>query len=164
MTDDRRQARNRFWTSIETITGILFLLTLLVMFIQVTARYALSVAVPWTDEASRFSFIAMVFLGAALCQRSGEQVRITILLDVLPNTLRRALEGLSDVLTALIGCALVVGAIKNAISTTSVQAATLPMSFAWLYVMQALGIAMLVLIAVRNVISRFTAPSVGVTQ
>lgn len=164
MTDRWQQARGLFWASIETITGVLFLLTLLVMFVQVTARYALSMAVPWTDEASRFSFIAMVFIGAALCQRSGEQVRISILLDVLPARLRRALEALSDVLTALIGCALIVGAIKNAVSTATVQAATLPMSFAWLYVMQAIGVTMLVLIALRDVIRRFTSTSTRVAQ
>ena len=156
MTNGWQLARRRFWTSIETITGILFVMTLLVMFIQVTARYALSVAVPWTDEASRFSFIAMVFVGAALCQRSGEQVRITILLDVLPVGLRKVLESLSDVLTVLIGIALIIGATRNAVSTSNVQAATLPMSFAWLYVIQGFGIFLLILIAGRDAISRFT--------
>lgn len=162
MANNMQLVRQRFWRFVEVITGIFFLMSLLVMFTQVISRYVLGIAVPWTDEVSRFSFVIMIFIGAALCQRSGEQVRITILLDVLPIGLRKTLEGISALLTVVIGIALIVGAVKNAINTSGVQAAAVPISFAWLYVFQALGIFLLILIAARDAINRFSAtPNTG---
>lgn len=153
----RQQHQSGFWSFVENITRIFFLMSLVVMFIQVISRYVLGIAVPWTDEVSRFSFIAMVFMGAALCQRSGEQVRITILLDVLSPGIRNMLEGVSDILTVVIGIALIVGAVENAISTSGVQAAAVPISFAWLYAFQIFGILLLILIAAGDAFKRFSA-------
>lgn len=145
------------WRVVETLTAICFVVTLLVMFVQVTSRYALGIAVPWTEEASRFSFIVAIFLGAALCQKNHLQIRITVLLDVLPARARRTLEAISDVLTILIAAALIVGAVEMAISSWNVSAATLPMSFGWLYVLQCIGLVLVVLVAARNTLDRFSA-------
>lgn len=154
MTTEFERSENLVWRVIELVTVVCFLATLAVMFVQVMSRYALGIAVPWTDEASRYAFIVSIFLGAALCQKSNLQVRITVLLDILPKKFRYWFEAASDVLTILIALFLIIGAFKMGVSATRVQAATLPVSFAWLYAFQFIGLVLVVVAAAHDVIGK----------
>lgn len=147
------------WKVVETFAVVCFLVTLAVMFIQVASRYALGIAVPWTDETSRFLFIAAIFSGAALCQRRAAQIRITVLLDILPQRLRRWFEMLSDVFTALIALALVVGCAEMARSAGNQRAATLPITFAWLYILQGITLFLVFAVALRDVLRALGRPA-----
>ncbi|NDW04433.1 TRAP transporter small permease subunit [Jiella sp. 40Bstr34] len=129
-----------------------FIGMLVVMFVQVAARYVFAVGVPWTDETSRFLFIGEIFLGAAIAQRAGAQIRITILLDMLPRSARRVFDVIGDLLTVAIAGALVWGAVGMMQRTGSVSASTIPVSFSTLYLIQAIGIAMLVLLVLRDLV------------
>lgn len=139
-----------FWTVIEVLMVLSFLGMLAVMFVQVVSRYAIGAGVPWTDETSRFLFIAEIFLGAAIAQRYGEQIRIVVLLDVLPNKVRRVFEIISHLCVIAISGGLIWGAWGMMSRTAQVMASTLPVPFAWLYGVQALGIVLLVLLVVRD--------------
>ncbi|KMK65051.1 TRAP transporter small permease [Puniceibacterium sp. IMCC21224] len=141
---------NMFWTAVEVIMVASFLGMLAVMFIQVVARYAIGAGVPWTDETSRFLFIAEIFLGAAIAQRYGEQIRIVVLLDVLPSKVRQIFEIVSHVLVILIAAGLVWGSWGMIDRTSSVMASTLPVPFAWLYAVQGVGVVLMVLLVMRD--------------
>ncbi|QDL94611.1 TRAP transporter small permease (plasmid) [Paroceanicella profunda] len=139
-----------FWSIVETVTIVSFFAMLAIMFVQVMSRYALGIGVPWTDEASRFLYIAEIFLGAAVAQRYGAQIRITVLLDMLPPRTARVLEAASDVITLVICGAVIVGAWGMMQRTANVAASTLPIPFAWLYFVQGLGIVLLALLVLRD--------------
>lgn len=61
-------------------------LTLLVMvgalFLQIVARQ-LRFQIDWTEELSRFSFIAMVFVSASFASQMGSHLRVTAFADML---------------------------------------------------------------------------------
>lgn len=78
------RALGAFWWLLTTVVVGAFGMMLLVMAIQVIARYALGVAVPWTDEVSRYLFLAEIFLGSVLALRYQEHIRITVVTDLLP--------------------------------------------------------------------------------
>ncbi|WP_245413896.1 TRAP transporter small permease [Fulvimarina endophytica] len=145
------RAAGAFWWALDALVIAMFVGMLVVMFIQVASRYALGVGVPWTDETSRFLFIGEIFFGAAIAQRYGAQIRITVLLDVLPDGARRAMEIFADILMAVIALLVAYGAVGMAQRTTAVTASTLPISFSYLYYVQATGLVLLVLLVLRDI-------------
>lgn len=154
---DERRAEKILWRVIETAAVLCFLFALAVMFVQVISRYAIGVAVSWTDETSRFLFVGSVFLGAAVCQMRSSQIRITVVLDLLSPAWRRWFEMAQSLFTALVGAALVVGCIKMAINASNLRAATIPVTYAWLYSVQALGLALIFLTSLRDTYRLFKA-------
>ncbi|EAS48334.1 putative small permease protein, TRAP-type C4-dicarboxylate transporter (DctQ subunit) [Aurantimonas manganoxydans SI85-9A1] len=144
-----------FWRFVEVVMTLAFIAMLVVMFIQVASRYALGIGVPWTDETSRFLFIAEIFLGAAIAQRYGAQIRITVLLDLLSARVRRWFDILGDVLTAAIAILVVVGAFEMMGRTQNVSASTIPVSFANLYLIQAVGLIMLIALLLKDIADAF---------
>ncbi len=139
-----------FWTAVETVMILAFITMLGVMFVQVTSRYALGIGVPWTDETSRFLYIAQIFLGVPVAQRYGAHIRITIMIDPLPPRLRRVVDAIGDIVILVITLALVVGAYRMMQRTSGVLASTLPVSMAMIYGVQGLGILLYALLVARD--------------
>jgi len=143
--------QNAFWRAVETAMILAFISMLLVMFIQITARYALSVAVPWTDEASRFLYISQIFLGLCIAQRYGQHIRVTVALDLMPQRFRSITEAVADILTAIIAIALIVGATKMMIKSGNALASTLPIRISVLYAVQAFGLFLYMLLVLNDI-------------
>lgn len=155
------KAAGYFWLAVEVLMTTAFVAMLAVMFVQVASRYVLGIGVPWTDETSRFLFIAEIFFGAAIAQRYGAQIRITIVLDLLSDRARRWFDIVGDVLTAGIAMTVVVGAYQMMGRTQNVSASTIPVSFANLYLVQAIGIAMLISLLLKDIVGAFRGTRTG---
>lgn len=67
--------------TLEYMISILLLLMFLITFYQVVARVVLEVPSVWTEELARFTYVWMVFLGAALLVRDDGLIRVTVLTD-----------------------------------------------------------------------------------
>ncbi|MBD1565956.1 TRAP transporter small permease [Vibrio sp. S12_S33] len=61
----------------------LFLTMLLVLTVQIVSRYFLSVAIPWTEELSRWLYIYIVFVGASEAVSRRDHIAV----DIVPNRL-----------------------------------------------------------------------------
>lgn len=61
---------------------------LLVVLLQVGSRL-LDMSVSWTEEATRYLFVWMIFLGLAAGFRTVETARVTVLLAMFPRAIRR---------------------------------------------------------------------------
>lgn len=147
------------WRLIEWAMLACFIGMLAVMFIQVTARYALAVGVPWTDETSRFLYIGQIFLGMSIAQRYGQHIRITVALDLMGPRLRRLSETLAEIVTAVIGVALIVGAVQMMLKSGNASASTLPIRMSAIYGVQALGLALYTLLVMKDVFDRLRPPA-----
>jgi TRAP-type C4-dicarboxylate transport system permease small subunit len=80
----------RIFDVIEQGLGVLFLLVMFVsVLIQIFFRYVLQSPLTWTEEASRYSFIWIVLLGAAFAVRKKEHVVMEVLVNRFPSRLRR---------------------------------------------------------------------------
>lgn len=66
----------------------------LVVLLQIVARYALPWSPHWTEEVARYSFVYLVSLGAGLALKDNAYVGVTVFLDKLPGRARRYLEGI----------------------------------------------------------------------
>nr|WP_321526659.1 TRAP transporter small permease [uncultured Cohaesibacter sp.] len=74
----------------------LFTFFVSITFLQVLLRYLFSNSLGWIDEISRYSFIWMVFLAAAVCSRRGTHMAITLLEEMLDARGQRVLLILAD--------------------------------------------------------------------
>lgn len=96
---------------LERVTALLVILIfsffVVATFCQVVLRYIFSDSLGWVDEASRYAFIWMVFLAAAIGARRGTHMAITLLEEVLGQRSKKPLLVLADV--ALIAFAGLVG-------------------------------------------------------
>ena len=66
---------------LELSVVVSFMLMIVVVMVQVIARYALPWSPHWTEEMARFCFIYMVSLGAGLAIKDHAYVNVTTLLD-----------------------------------------------------------------------------------
>ncbi|MGQ7248494.1 TRAP transporter small permease [Halomonas sp. V046] len=143
-----------FWWLLTAIVVGAFSLMLIVMGIQVISRYALGLAVPWTDEVSRYLFLAEIFLGSVLALRYQEHIRITIVTDLLPAGAQRAVAILADGVSILVLVMVMGGAFNMMERTAGVFASTFDMSFSYLYLMQLIAAGLMVLLLIEDLIHR----------
>lgn len=59
-----------------------------VVLLQVAFRYLLSTPLPWSEEAARFLFVWVTFVGAALLVREDGHIKVTGFLEALPRRAR----------------------------------------------------------------------------
>lgn len=84
--------------TLECMVIISFLVLILVVFLQVFARFFLPKAPSWTEELSRFLFIYSIMTAAPLALKRNEFVRVDILLVKLNKKVQHVLEIITYVL------------------------------------------------------------------
>lgn len=72
----------------DVVAGIAAFGILIVVLLQVASRL-LGAPIPWTEEATRYLFVWMVFLGLAAGFRTVETARVTVFIALAPRTLGR---------------------------------------------------------------------------
>jgi C4-dicarboxylate transporter DctQ subunit len=75
-------------TLTDAVAGIAAFGILVVVLLQVASRL-LGAPVPWTEEATRYLFVWMVFLGLAAGFRTVETARVTVFIALAPRLFRR---------------------------------------------------------------------------
>ena len=78
-------------------SSVCLVLMVLSVTIQVLSRYVLHSSIPWTEEATRFLFIWMVFPAIGICAKEGKHIRITLLPSALPPKAAKVVDIFSDV-------------------------------------------------------------------
>lgn len=78
------------------VTLITFVAMLALMVVQVACRYALKIALPWSEELIRYLFVAATFVGAAMVSKQRSHISIdlmdAILAGVKDDATRRRLD------------------------------------------------------------------------
>lgn len=138
------RANDLFWRLLTAIVMSAFALMLVIMAIQVISRYALGIAVSWTDEASRYLFLAEIFLGSVLALRYQEHIRITLLTGLMGPRLRHITASLADIICILVLLMLAVGGWNMMERTAGVLASTFRMSFSYIYLIQLVSALMMI--------------------
>lgn len=69
----------------EVILLIMLCAMVIIMGIQITARYVFSSSLSWSEEITRFLFIASGFLSASFCIKKSASVKIDQIVNMLPG-------------------------------------------------------------------------------
>lgn len=81
--------------------AVLILAEVVVLFAGVLFRYVLRQPLIWSDELATMLFLWVSMLGAAVAQHKGEQMRLTIIVGLLPARWRERVETLASAMTIL---------------------------------------------------------------
>lgn len=115
------------------LTGFLVAVLLCVVTAGIIYR-AMNNPLSWTDEICGFLMVWLACLGWMIATRHGSHIRIRLLLDMLPNTAWRGVEVACQVSVALIGGIVAWQSIHLIKVNSDIEALSLPISVAWIYV------------------------------
>ncbi|MHB0869650.1 MAG: TRAP transporter small permease [Chloroflexota bacterium] len=80
----------------EMVAGTFMVLMCLATFANVVARYFFNMPIEWAEEFSRYAFIWLVFMGAALSTKHKKHIIIDTVITVVPQRVRSVLQLVSD--------------------------------------------------------------------
>ena len=136
---------------VESIAGVLLALVVVIVLLQVFGRYILRISLSWPEELARYVLVWLMIFGVAAAAASRSQIVVDTLLELVPASVRRALEALAA-LAGLVAVALLVWTSQPLITGPagrSTSPATGIPSF-WIYLAVPVGGALLVLFALAE--------------
>ena len=99
---------NALMAMIRVAAGLLLIASVTINFVNIIGRYFFSVSLQWAEEMMLFLMVGCVFLGTGLVGWAGRQIRMDVIVSLLPTPARRALELLSELVTIAVSLALAV--------------------------------------------------------
>jgi C4-dicarboxylate transporter DctQ subunit len=93
---------------LRTVAGALLLLSVALNFANVVGRYFFSVSIYWAEEVMLFLMVGCVFLGNGVVAWSGRQIRMDVIIGMMPAKVRAALLLFSELLFIGVAGAIVV--------------------------------------------------------
>jgi TRAP-type C4-dicarboxylate transport system permease small subunit len=80
----------------RSVSAICLMASVLINFANIIGRYFFSVSIPWAEEIMLFLMVGCVFTGCCAVAWQGRQIRMDVLISLLPPTLRNLLTLLSE--------------------------------------------------------------------
>ncbi len=141
--------------SIEGIVASVFFIVLIgVVLVQVFGRTPLFRGPVWTEEAARWLWVWMAFIGIAEVERQDGQLKMAFLAELLPEGARRALYTAIDLVFLGIMCHLAWISYKTVLRTWDNVTVTLPTTDALLYASGLVASILIIHRIVRRLIGR----------
>jgi TRAP-type C4-dicarboxylate transport system permease small subunit len=88
--------------------GILLISSVAINFINIIGRYFFSVSIPWAEEIMLFLMVGCVFTGCCAVAWEGRQIRMDVVLAILPVKLRELIEVLTELVLIITAAAVAV--------------------------------------------------------
>jgi TRAP-type C4-dicarboxylate transport system permease small subunit len=80
----------------RTVAGICLLASVTINFVNIIGRYFFSVSIPWAEEIMLFLMVGCVFTGCCAVAWEGRQIRMDVVVSMLPEKVRQFLAVLSE--------------------------------------------------------------------
>lgn len=110
---------------VDYLNSVLVLLMFVTIFIQIFARLVLKVPTSWTVEAGSIMYIFVVFIGIASLTRSNTHLRVDIVYEYLPKTMKKVVFLFSNLMILAFLVIFSVGAYRNVLSNWAVRLPTI---------------------------------------
>ncbi len=126
---------------------------LVIVILQVFFRYVAQIIVPWTEESARYVCIWMVFMGATAAVAKGAHIRVTFIVDRVPEKIRYIFDLFSLIVVLLFNLITLFGSIQLVQLNWNQQAVTFPISIGVLYLsITTSSFFILIFLAIQTVI------------
>ena len=105
MTGNIMRGVNALLSVLRVVAGLLLVGSVLLNFANVIGRYFFSTSIYWAEEVMLFLMVGCVFLGNGIVSWSGRQIRMDVVVGMMPTKVRDALYLISELaflLTALL--------------------------------------------------------------
>src|SRR5450759_4189072 len=93
---------------IRGLAGVLLICSVALNFGNIVARYFLHSSISWAEEVLLFLMVGCVFLGSGIVTWSGRHIRMDIIVRVMPEKVRAALDLFSELVFLVTAIALLV--------------------------------------------------------
>src|ERR1700675_1511033 len=80
----------------RTVSGICLLASVAINFVNIIGHYFFSVAIPWAEEIMLFLMVGCVFTGCCAVAWEGRQIRMDVVVSMLPAKMRDFLALLAE--------------------------------------------------------------------
>ena len=99
--DNRQQTGSRLFFFLVKLSALLVFLAIFLTFLQVTLRYFFNTPLAWIEEASRYLFVWIVMLGAAIAFRLDAHIRVDLIDNLLGTGSARLIAMVRNLLSLL---------------------------------------------------------------
>ena len=105
----------------------------ILVFSNVILRYVFSASLPWSDEAARYLYIWVIFIGGLIAYQENSHLGVDVLVKILPVIGRKIFFAINNLIVLAVLCLIVVGAWEYMSVTNGVRspALNLPLSFVY---------------------------------
>lgn len=80
----------------RTLSGVCLLASVAINFVNIIGRYFFSVSIPWAEEIMLFLMVGCVFTGCCAVAWEGRQIRMDVVVSMLPEKVRDFLALLAE--------------------------------------------------------------------
>lgn len=130
--------------------GLMFVITLVIVTVNVFMRYFVGHVIPWGEEVATSCFVYTVFVGAAWCLRTHQHLGVDLLVDKLPLSGRRAVHLITDLLVFVLNSYVTYLSVQFTISSKMKTMPVLKVSSVWLNVALIAGFGLMAVYALIN--------------
>jgi TRAP-type C4-dicarboxylate transport system permease small subunit len=92
MTDHILRGVRWLLSALRVLAGVLLVASVLLNFLNVICRYFFSASIYWAEEVILFLMVGCVFFGGGLVAWSGRQIRMDVVVGMMPAKVREALD------------------------------------------------------------------------
>jgi TRAP-type C4-dicarboxylate transport system permease small subunit len=93
---------------VRVLAAVLLLCSVALNFANIVGRYFLAAPIPWAEEVMLFLMVGAVFFGNCVVGWEGRQIRMDVLVGMLPPKYRRWMEYFAEIAFIVTAVALVV--------------------------------------------------------
>jgi C4-dicarboxylate transporter DctQ subunit len=108
MTDTILRSVRALLSILRVLAGLLLLASVLLNFSNVVGRYFFSTSIYWAEEVMLYLMVACVFLGNGVVAWSGRQLRMDVVVKMMPAGLETALALFSELVFIAVAIVIVV--------------------------------------------------------
>lgn len=94
--------KNVFYFMEELVASAFFLVTLLLVLVNIFMRYFLKTGIPWSEEVATGCFVWTVFIGAAAAFKENQHIGIDVLVKYLSSKNKKAVRIFVDLLVIVV--------------------------------------------------------------
>ena len=80
----------------RTAAAVFLIASVGINFVNIIGRYFFSVSIPWAEEIMLFLMVGCVFTGCCAVAWEGRQIRMDVVLTILPHKLRVLIDVVSE--------------------------------------------------------------------
>src|SRR6202041_3073932 len=80
----------------RTVAGVCLLTSVAINFANIIGRYFFSISIPWAEEIMLFLMVGCVFTGCCAVAWEGRQIRMDVVVNMLPPKLRELVNVFSE--------------------------------------------------------------------
>ena len=134
---------NEWMCKIENVlNSIALVAVLLIVTAQIVMRYVFSDPLTWSEELSRYLYVWIAWIGCDFCVGTRSHVRVPIVCDSFPPTVKRIMTVVGNVIIIAFFCYLMKYAFDYAKQQAIFAASTLPIKRSLVFFALPVGLAL----------------------